>query len=145
MFPHRVRKFRRKAIKMIDFLAVTHGSYWLRLGLADQDADEYILELASGIFSLALFALTIYAWNRRGRTPTLLLVALAFFTFFLKQVLEVIPLNFANGELLSSLLDFLALGLFFAALVVRPRRQRVPSGEGTSEKSAPIQNSKGTS
>jgi uncharacterized RDD family membrane protein YckC len=123
---------------MIEFGILAHGFSSLFLSDSDQEAGEFAIELASGLFSLALFALTMYAWNRRGRTPTLLLVGLAFLTFFVKQVLEVLPLNFANGELLSSILDFVALGLFFLAIVVRPRRQRIVAKEHGDQRTAPI-------
>ncbi len=81
-----------------------------------------VLEFGAGVFSLVLFAVTLYAWFRR-RQPTLLIVSFAFFTFFIKQILEILPFNVLHTELASSILDFLTLTLFFVALVVAPRRK----------------------
>jgi len=84
---------------------------------------EFSLEAASSIFALVLFAITIYAWNKRGRQPTLLIVSLGFIAFFLKQLVEILPLSPLHSELFRSAMDFLTLGLFFMALVVRPQRK----------------------
>ena len=84
---------------------------------------EYALKLASGIFSLILFAITIFAWLRRGRQTTLLIVAIAFLAFASKQIVEILPLGDMHDELFSSLMDFVVLALFFVALVVRPQRR----------------------
>lgn len=82
-----------------------------------------LLESGTGTFAFILFAITLYAWWRRGRQqPTLLIVSLAFLLFFVKQVMEIIPVDDLHSELVSSVMDFLTLALFFVALVVRPRR-----------------------
>ncbi len=95
-----------------------------QIGAFSQDGSiEYVLELATGIFSLVLFAITLYAWWQRGRQPTLLIVSFAFLAFFSKQLIEILPLGQLHGELFSSVMDFLTLVLFFIALVVRPRRK----------------------
>jgi hypothetical protein len=84
---------------------------------------EFTLEAASSLFALILFGITIYAWNKRGRQPTLLIVSLGFIAFFLKQLVELLPLSPLHSELFDSAMDFLTLGLFFMALVVRPQRK----------------------
>ena len=89
---------------------------------------EHLLDIGSGLFTLILFALTLYAWSKRGRQPTLLIVSFAFLAFFVKQILELFPFSAVSGELLSSILDFVTLALFFVALVVRPRRNAPVSG-----------------
>jgi len=99
------------------------SSLLLLVGLDVEGSAEFTLEAASGVFALALFGITIYAWNKRGRQPTLLIVSLGFFAFFLKQMVEILPLSPLHSELFSSAMDFLALGLFFMALVVRPQRK----------------------
>jgi hypothetical protein len=92
------------------------------------------LELAASIFSFSLFLVALYAWTRRGRQPSLLIVSFAFLTFFVRQILEVIPLNFLHNEIVSSILDLLTLGLFFMAIVVTPRRKRGEVIEATMKK-----------
>jgi|SRR5208283_1604009 len=82
-----------------------------------------VLELGAAVFSLVLLGVTLYAWHRRGRQPTLLIVSFAFLTFFVKQTLEILPLNALHTELASSILDFITLTLFFVALVVAPKRK----------------------
>jgi hypothetical protein len=84
---------------------------------------EFSLEVASSVFALVLFGITIYAWNKRGRQPTLLIVSFGFIAFFLKQLVEILPLSLLHSELFTSAMDFLTLGLFFIALVVRPQRK----------------------
>ncbi len=84
---------------------------------------EYVLKFASGIFSLILFGITLFAWIRRGRQATLLIVAIAFFAFFSKQIIEILPLGEMHDELFSSIMDFVVLALFFIALVIRPQRR----------------------
>jgi len=81
-----------------------------------------VLEVGAGAFSLVLIAVTLYAWFRR-RQPTLLVVSFAFITFFIKQILEILPFNALHTEIASSILDFITLTLFFLALVVAPRRK----------------------
>ena len=96
----------------------------LQVGTLSQEGSwEYALEIATGVFSFVLFAVTLYAWWRRGRQPTLIIVSIAFLAFFAKQLVEVLPLSQFHGELFSSTMDFVTLALFFMALVVRPRRK----------------------
>ncbi len=90
---------------------------------SQEGSAEYPLEIATGTFSFVLFAITLYAWLRRGRQPTLIIVSIAFLAFFAKQLIEILPLNQLHGELFSAVMDFLTLALFFMALVVRPRRK----------------------
>ena len=96
----------------------------LQAGALSQEGSwEYALEISTGAFSFVLFAITLYAWWRRGRQPTLIIVSIAFLAFFAKQLVEVLPLSQFHGELFSATMDFLTLALFFIALVVRPRRK----------------------
>ena len=105
-----------------------------QIGAFSQDGSiEYVLELATGIFSLVLFFVSVYAWWQRGRQPTLLIVSLAFLAFFSKQLIEILPLSQLHGELFSSVMDFLTLVLFFIALVVRPRRKDKGNPEQTTD------------
>ena len=60
---------------------------------------ESVLDVVTGGFSFLLFVITLYAWSRRGRQPTLLIVSFGFLTFFVKQVIEILPLSSLNGEL----------------------------------------------
>jgi heme/copper-type cytochrome/quinol oxidase subunit 1 len=91
-----------------------------------------VLEFGAGTFSLVLFAVTLYAWFRR-RQPTLLVVSFAFFTFFVKQILEILPFSVLHTEIASSILDFLTLTLFFVALVVAPKRKGASRNESKLE------------
>ena len=92
-------------------------------GFDERASVEFGLEFAAGIFSLILFAVSLYAWFRRGRQFSLLIVAIAFLTFFSKQLIEILPIGELHDELFSSIMDFVVLGLFFVALVVRPQRR----------------------
>ena len=83
---------------------------------------EYFLDIATGAFSILLFAVTLYAWRKRGRQPTLLIVSFGFLTFFLEHAASLFPIPALRSELFRSAMDFLTLSLFFVALVVRPRR-----------------------
>ncbi len=82
------------------------------------------LEIAAGVFAIALFLVSIFAWWRRGMQPTLLIVSFAFLAFFCKLALELIPLNILHNESVNSIMDLIILALFFFALVARPRRKR---------------------
>jgi hypothetical protein len=78
-----------------------------------------LLEIGRGIFAFALFSLSVFAWSKR-RHPALIMVATAFFLFFAKTLFDFfLPttiLDFARVTV-----DFVALALFFVAIVVRPR------------------------
>ena len=78
-----------------------------------------LLEIGRGIFALALFALSIYAWSKR-RQPALIMVAVAFYLFFAKTLLDYV-LPPATEDIVRVGIDFAALALFFIAIVVRPR------------------------
>lgn len=80
-----------------------------------------ILDIGGGVFALVLFAVSLYAWYLRRQT-SLIIVALAFLMFFVKTVIhEFFPL-LQGADLINDMLDFVALALFFLAIVVRPRR-----------------------
>ena len=53
----------------------------------------FLLETAASIFSLVLFFVTIYAWSRRGKQPTLLVVSFAFLVYFSKLIIEILPVG----------------------------------------------------
>jgi len=86
-----------------------------------------LLDIAAGIFALVLFAVSLYAWYLRRQT-SLAIVALAFLMFFTKTIIrEFFPLMLGE-DLITDLLNFAALALFFLAIVVRPRKD---IGKGT--------------
>ena len=87
-----------------------------------------ILELARGVFALVLFTISLYAWSKR-KQPALLIVAAAFLPFFAKTVLDVFYPTSTLLELVRPLFDFIALTLFFVAIVIRPRKDL---GKGTA-------------
>ena len=110
-------------IELLQSLIIGHFSATLQLGDIDQTRSlEFLLETAASIFSLVLFFVTLYAWSRRGRQPTLLIVALAFLAYFSKLIIEILPIGELHDELISSVMDFVTLGLFFLALVIKPQR-----------------------
>lgn len=105
---------------------ISHFSFFLlgSFGIGEGSVD-FALDIATGTFSIVLFAITLYAWSRRSRQPTLLLVSFGFLSFFVKQTAEALPITSLHSELFGSVMDFLTLSLFFVALVVRPRRNMV--------------------
>ena len=52
----------------------------------------------------------------------MILVATAFFLFFLKTVIDFLPPFPIDTDFLKVLLDFAVLALFFLAIVLKPRR-----------------------
>ena len=86
-----------------------------------------LLEIGRGIFALILFSLSLYAWSRR-KQPALIMVATAFFLFFIKTFLDYI-LPSPTEDFIRVGIDFAALALFFVAIVVRPRQD---PGKGTT-------------
>lgn len=79
-----------------------------------------LLEIGRGIFALILFSLSLYAWSRR-RQPALIMVAAAFLLFFMKTLLDYV-LPSTTEDIVRVGIDFVALALFFVAIVVRPRK-----------------------
>jgi hypothetical protein len=79
------------------------------------------LDIGRGIFALTLFAVSLYAWYLRRQT-SLFIVALAFLMFFTKTVIHEFLPALPGGDFINDLLDFVALTLFFLAIVVRPRK-----------------------
>src|SRR2546421_10417199 len=96
------------------------------MGLSADPAE--ILELGRGVFALVLFAISLYAWSKR-KQPAILIVAAAFLPFFAKTVLDVFYPTSTLLELARPLFDFIALALFFVAIVIRPRKDL---GKGTA-------------
>ena len=93
----------------------------------DQGEIQDLLSFGAGVFALVLFLLSLYAWTRR-RQPSLLIVSGAFFLFFLKEVLQLLPEQTNLSSLVPVAIDFVILAAIFIALVVRPGRKR-HSGE----------------
>ena len=92
---------------MTDFLSLLAFSLALKGGIVGG------LELASGVFSLILFGLSIYSWMRR-RHYALIVFSAAFLTFFIKTLVdEVIPLAAYLTEVIGASLNFVILALFF--------------------------------
>ncbi|MHB1868139.1 MAG: hypothetical protein ACYCPP_04250 [Nitrososphaerales archaeon] len=108
-------------IESLQSLVIGHFSTALQLG-DPVGSLEFLLETAASIFSLVLFLVTLYAWSRRERQPALLIVSLAFLAYFSKLIIEILPLGELHDELFSSVMDFVTLGLFFLALVIKPQR-----------------------
>jgi len=79
-----------------------------------------LLEIGRGIFALILFSLSLYAWSKR-RQPALIMVAAAFLLFFMKTLLDYV-LPSTTEDIVRVGIDFVALALFFVAIVVRPRK-----------------------
>jgi hypothetical protein len=95
----------------------------LQFGALEQKSSiEFLLQAGASVFSLVLFAVTLYAWSRRGKQSNLLLVAFAFFLYFSKLLIEILPLSELHDELVGSIMDFATLTMLFLALVVRPHR-----------------------
>ena len=94
------------------------------------------LGIASGIFALFLFSLSMYAWSRR-RQPALAIVSIAFLLFFFRHIVQVLAEMYEYDSSVSLALvfmDFIVLALFFVAIVIRPkRRQPAPSSAPSSE------------
>jgi uncharacterized membrane protein YcfT len=89
------------------------------IGLSTDPAE--LLEIGRGVFGLALFMISLYAWSKR-KQPALLIVATAFLLFFAKTVLDVLYPTSQLIDLIRPLFDFVALALFFVAIVIRPRK-----------------------
>jgi ABC-type iron transport system FetAB permease component len=82
---------------------------------------QELLEIGRGIFALILFAVSLYAWYLRRQT-SLVIVAVAFLMFFIKTIIfELLP-PLPDKDFINDFLDFVALTLFFLAIVVRPRK-----------------------
>jgi uncharacterized iron-regulated membrane protein len=87
--------------------------------------EAYLAHAAVGIFAVVLCSLSLYAWSRR-RNVGLLLVSAAFLLFTLKEVIWVLSQMYnynSSIDLIRALLDLVVLGLFFAAITLRPRKQ----------------------
>ena len=93
----------------------------------EQGDIQNLLGFGAGVFALVLFLLSLYAWTRR-RQPSLLIISGAFFLFFLKEVLQLLPEQTNLSSLVPVAIDFVILAAIFIALVVRPGGKR-QSGE----------------
>lgn len=90
-------------------------------GFDEKGSIQFLFEAGASIFSLVLFAVTMFAWSRR-RQRTLIIVAFAFLAYFSKLLIELLPFGELHDDLVSASIDFVTLALFFIALVVRPQR-----------------------
>jgi hypothetical protein len=105
--------------------AIVDRSFQLGEGLIANPAQiDFVLDISTSTFSLVLFAITLYAWARRSRQTTLLIMSFGFLCFFIKQLVDVLSIAALNGELFRTVMDFAALSLFFFALVVKPFRKK---------------------
>ena len=93
--------------------------------------EAYIAHGVVGIFAAVLVLLSLYSWSRR-RQVGLLLVSLAFLVFCSKEIFwilsEMYGFNFSETgrfvtDLITVLTDFIMLGFFFLAIVIRPRKK----------------------
>jgi len=86
----------------------------------------YGAHAAVGFFAAVLFSLSLYAWFRR-RNVGLILVSTAFLLFALKEVIWVLSQMYNSFnpsiDLVRTILDLVVLTLFFAAIMIRPRKQ----------------------
>ena len=85
----------------------------------------YLPHIAVGIFAVVLSVIALYAWFMR-RQFGLLLVTTAFLLFGLKEVIWIISQTYGLGfsaDVIGTLLDLVVLGLFFVAIIIRPRPQ----------------------
>jgi len=86
---------------------------------------DYLVHFIVATFALALFSLSLYAWFKR-RNFGLILVSSAFLLFCLKEILWFVAQTYPSNypiDLTRTLLDLVVLGLFFAAIAQRPRKQ----------------------
>jgi hypothetical protein len=105
-------------------MAVQLSSLAYQISLADP---REILDIGTGIFALVLFSVSLYAWHLRKQT-SLAIVALAFLMFFSRTVINEFFSSIAGEDVIDDTLVFIALALFFLAIVVRPRKE---IGKGT--------------
>ena len=92
---------------------------------SEREAAE-TLGIASSIFALLLFSLSMYAWSRR-RQPALAIVSIAFLLFFLRHLVQVLAEMYEFDSAVALplvLVDFIILALFFVAIVIRPKRKQ---------------------
>jgi hypothetical protein len=80
-----------------------------------------LLDIGTGIFAIALFGISLYAWYVR-RQFSLVIVSLAFLVIFARTVLREFLSTLPGVDFISDALEFVALTLFFVAIVVRPRK-----------------------
>ena len=90
-------------------------------GFDEKGSIQFLFEAGASIFSLVLFAVTVFAWSRR-KQRTLIIVSFAFLAYFSKLLIELLPFGELHDDLVSASIDFVTLALFFMALVVRPQR-----------------------
>ncbi|MDG6998105.1 MAG: hypothetical protein JRN15_03215 [Nitrososphaerota archaeon] len=90
-------------------------------GYDEKGSIQFIFEAGASIFSLVLFAVTMFAWSRR-KQRALIIVGLAFLAYFSKLLIEILPFGELHDDLVSASIDFVTLALFFVALVIRPQR-----------------------
>jgi hypothetical protein len=100
-------------------IAVLLASTAYQISLTDP---RDILDIGTGIFAFVLFAVSLYAWHLRKQT-SLVIVAIAFLMFFSRAVVNVFFSSIPGEDVVDDTLVFVALALFFLAIVVRPRKE----------------------
>ncbi|HEX4921620.1 MAG TPA: hypothetical protein VFV92_12880 [Candidatus Bathyarchaeia archaeon] len=80
-----------------------------------------LLDIGSGIFAFVLFAVSLYAWYTR-RQFSLVIVSLAFLVIFVRTLLRETLSSLQGLDFITDTLQFVALTLFFVAIVIRPRK-----------------------
>lgn len=88
--------------------------------------DLFLAHAAVASFAVVLLSLSLYAWSRRKHVG-LLLVSVAFLLFILKEIVWIVSQTYDSFnpslDLTRTLLDLIVLGLFFAAITIRPRKR----------------------
>ena len=93
------------------------------------------IEIASGIFALALLIVSLYGWYRR-RHSSLLIIAVAFLVYFLNIMIDALqPFIGMTSELVVAVLNFVILALIFLALLIGSGRKRLVPPKNTSDNS----------
>jgi hypothetical protein len=103
----------------------------------NSDTTDYLSDLfifGSGIFAAILFALSLNAY-RNLRTKRLLIVSVAFAIFSVQAIVSkldlfAVKLESSTIELVLAILTFVALALFFLAIV---RREKLKTKNTTEE------------
>ena len=80
-----------------------------------------LLDIGTGIFAFVLFGVSLYAWYIR-RQFALAIVSLAFLVIFVRTLLRQFLSNLPGLDFINDTLEFVALTLFFVAIVIRPRK-----------------------
>ncbi|HET7404649.1 MAG TPA: hypothetical protein VFJ63_00875 [Candidatus Bathyarchaeia archaeon] len=94
------------------------SSSTLQVSLSDP---RELLDIGAGVFAFVLFAVSLYAWYIR-RQFALAIVSLAFLVIFVRTLLREFLSGLLGLDFITDSLEFVALTLFFVAIVIRPRK-----------------------